>query len=57
MLVNVMVNVVHVMVLVYLLVYVFFFYVRCATLLGADCVVEEPNSFEDDPHDTFEQGK
>jgi hypothetical protein len=49
MLVHVMVNVVHVMVFVYLLVYVFFLYVRCATLLEADCVVEESNSFEDDP--------
>jgi hypothetical protein len=34
-----------------------FLYVRCATLLEADCVVEEPNSFEDDPPNTFEQGK
>jgi hypothetical protein len=32
-------------------------YVRCATLLEVDCVVEDPNSFEDDPQDTFEQGK
>jgi hypothetical protein len=31
-------------------------YVQCVTLLEADCVVEDPNSFEDDP-DTFEQGK
>jgi hypothetical protein len=31
--------------------------VPCATLLEADCVVEEPNSFEDDPPNTFEQGK
>jgi hypothetical protein len=57
MLVHVRVNVVHGMVFVYLLVYVFFLYVRCATPLEADCAVEEPNSFEDDPHDTFEQGK
>jgi hypothetical protein len=35
------------MVYVYLLVYVFFLYVRCTNLLEADCVVEEPNSFED----------
>jgi hypothetical protein len=41
---------VYVMVRVYLLVYVLFLYVRCATLLEADCVVEEPR-------DTFEQGK
>jgi hypothetical protein len=27
-----------------------------ATLLEADCVVEDPNLFEDDPQDTFEQG-
>jgi hypothetical protein len=26
-------------------------------ILEADCVVDEPNSFEDDPQDTFEQGK
>jgi hypothetical protein len=48
---------VYVMVRVYLLVYVLFLYVRCATLLEADCVVEDPNSFEDDPPNTFEQGK
>jgi hypothetical protein len=57
MLVHVMVNVIHVMVFVCLLVYVFFLYVWCATLLEADCVVEEPNLFENDPQDTFEQGK
>ena len=45
------------MVHVYLLVYVLFLYVRYATLLEADCVVENPNSFEDDPQDAFEQGK
>jgi hypothetical protein len=49
MLVHVRVNVVHGMVFVYLLVYVFFLYVLCATLFEVDCVVEEPNSFEDDP--------
>jgi hypothetical protein len=27
------------------------------SMLEVDCVVEEPNSFEDDPQDTFEQGK
>jgi hypothetical protein len=27
------------------------------TLLEADFVVNEPNSFEDDPQDAFEQGK
>jgi hypothetical protein len=41
----------------YLLVYVFFLYVRCVTLLEADCVVEDPNSFEEDPQDAFGQGK
>jgi hypothetical protein len=29
----------------------------CESILEADCVVEEPNTFEDDPQDTFEQGK
>jgi hypothetical protein len=28
-----------------------------ATLLEADCVVEDPNLFEEDPQETFEQGK
>jgi hypothetical protein len=46
---------VYVMVHVYLLVYVLFLYVRCATIIEADCVVEEPNTFEDDPQDAFEQ--
>jgi hypothetical protein len=32
-------------------------YVRYATLIEADCVVEGPDTFEDDPHDTFEQSK
>jgi hypothetical protein len=40
-----------------LLVYVLFLYVQCATLLKVECVVEDPNLFEDDPHETFEQGK
>jgi hypothetical protein len=26
-------------------------------MLEVDCEVDEPNSFEDDPQDTFEQGK
>ncbi|XP_020398620.1 uncharacterized protein [Zea mays] len=30
---------------------------RCVYLLEADCVIEDPNSFEEDPHDHFEQGK
>ena len=42
---------------VYLLVYVLFLYVRYATLLEADCAVDDPNSFEDDPQDPLEQGK
>jgi hypothetical protein len=29
----------------------------CESILEAGCVVEEPNTFEDDPQDTFEQGK
>jgi hypothetical protein len=31
----------------------FLLYVCCVTLLEVVCVVEEPNTFEDDPHDTF----
>jgi hypothetical protein len=27
----------------------FLLYVRCVMLLEADCVVEEPNSFEENP--------
>jgi hypothetical protein len=27
------------------------------SMLEVDCEVDEPNTFEDDPHDTFEQGK
>jgi hypothetical protein len=42
---------------VYLFVYVLFLYVRYATLLEADCAVGDPNSFEDDLQDAFEQGK
>jgi hypothetical protein len=45
------------MVSVYVLVYVFFSYVRYAALLEADCVVEAPNSFEEDPQDAFGPGK
>jgi hypothetical protein len=29
----------------------------CESILEADYVVEEPNTFEDDPHDTLEQDK
>jgi hypothetical protein len=35
----------------------FFLYVQCANLLEVDCVVEDPNSFEEDQQETFEQGK
>jgi hypothetical protein len=35
----------------------FLFVWRRAKLLEADCVVEDPNSCEDDSQDTFEQGK
>jgi hypothetical protein len=48
---------VYVMVHVYLFVYVLFLYVRYVTLLEADCVVEDSNTFEDDPQDAFGQGK
>jgi hypothetical protein len=27
------------------------------SMLGVDCEVDEPNAFEDDPQETFEQGK
>jgi hypothetical protein len=29
----------------------------CESILEAECVVDEPNTFEDDPQDMFEQGK
>jgi hypothetical protein len=48
---------VYEMVHVYLLVYVLFLYVRYATLLEADRVVEDSNTFEDEPQDSLEQGK
>jgi hypothetical protein len=35
----------------------FLFVWQRVTLLEADGVVDEPNSFEDDPQDAFEQGK
>jgi hypothetical protein len=47
----------YVVVHVYLFVYILFLYVRYATLLEADCAVDDPNSFEDDPQDSLEQGK
>jgi hypothetical protein len=48
---------VYVMMHFYLFVYVLFLYVRYAILLEADCAVDEPNSFEDNPQDSLEQGK
>jgi hypothetical protein len=49
---------VYVMLYVYLLVYVFLFVCTMyESILEVDCMVEEPNTFEDDPQDTFEQGK
>jgi hypothetical protein len=48
---------VYVMVHVYLFVYVLFLYVRYATLLEVDRVVEDSNTFEDEPQDSLEQGK
>jgi hypothetical protein len=42
---------------VYLLVYVLFLYVRYATLLEADFVVEDSDTFEDEPQDSLVQGK
>jgi hypothetical protein len=35
----------------------FILYVRYATLLEADRVVEDSNTFDDEPHDSLEQGK
>jgi hypothetical protein len=29
----------------------------CKSMLEVDCEVDEPNLFEDDPQETFEQGK
>jgi hypothetical protein len=29
----------------------------CESILEVDCVVDEPNTFDDDTRDTFEQGK
>jgi hypothetical protein len=29
----------------------------CESILEDDFVVEDPNTFEDDPHDTLNQGK
>jgi hypothetical protein len=47
-----------VMVYVYLLgVCILFVCTIRKSMLEVDCGVDEPNSFEDDPQDTFEQGK
>jgi hypothetical protein len=46
-----------------ILVYVYLFgvrillYVRYKLMLEVDCELDETNTFEDDPQDTFEQGK
>jgi hypothetical protein len=29
----------------------------CKSMLEVDCELDEPNTFEDDPQDMFEQGK
>jgi hypothetical protein len=48
----------HVMVYVYLFgVCILFVCTIHKSMLEFDCEVDEPNSFEDDPHDTFEQDK
>jgi hypothetical protein len=53
-----MVNVTHVMVYVYLFWRMYSFVCTiCESMLEVDCEVDEPNSFEDDPQDTFEQGE
>jgi hypothetical protein len=48
----------HVMVYVYLFWVCILLYVRYVNRwLEVACGVDEPNMFEDDPQDTFEQGK
>jgi hypothetical protein len=44
---------------VYLFIWCMFTFVCviCESILEDDYVVEEPNTFEDGPQDTFEQGK
>jgi hypothetical protein len=39
------------------LAYVFFVCAIRESMLEVDCEVDEPNTFEDDPQDKFEQGK
>jgi hypothetical protein len=49
---------IHIMVYVYLFgVYFLFVCTMCESILEADFVVEDLNSFEDDPQDTFDQAK
>jgi hypothetical protein len=49
---------IHVMVYVYLFGVCFLFVcTMCESILEADFVVEDQNRFEDDPQDTFDQGK
>jgi hypothetical protein len=38
-------------------VHILFVCTICKSMLEVDFEVDEPNSFEDDPQDTFEQGK
>jgi hypothetical protein len=55
--VYVMVNVTHVMVYVYLFGVRNLLYLQYANWwLEVDCGVDKPNSFDDDPHDTIDQG-
>jgi hypothetical protein len=50
MIVHVMVNVTHVMVYVLFIWCMFSFVCTiCESILEVDCVVDEPNTFEDDP--------
>jgi hypothetical protein len=42
---------------IYFGVCILFVYTIRESLLEVDCGVDEPNSFEDDPQDTYEQGK
>ena len=52
------VYVIHVMVYVYLFGVCFLFVCTlCESILEFDFVVEDQNTFEDDPQDTFDQGK
>jgi hypothetical protein len=53
MFIHVMVYVIHVMVYVYL----FNVCMICESILEVDFMIEDQNTFEDDPHDTFDQGK